>query len=158
MSSIYCTRADIEDLFGVSNVEKWADLDNDLDQDNIDDRITRAITEASDDIDEVMRGGPYDIPIVVTGGSTTPTGITNIAATLAGVWLYTKRGIEDFDQEEGTAKHKLAFNEDEARAKLAEYRASVRRLDAERIGTMTPHSVDAYTEVSEDTTLTSDIR
>jgi len=156
--STYCVRADIEALFGEDNVRAWADLNGNQDVTEIEDRITEAIADASDDVDEVMRGGPYSIPLVDITTLTTPRGIKKITATLAGVWLYNKRGIEDFDQEEGTAKHKLAYNEDEARSQLAEYRASVRRLNATRVGSMTPHAVDHYTEVGSDDNLTSEIR
>lgn len=145
MSSSYCAKADIEAKFGVKNVEKWADLDNDADDTNITARITAAIDAASDDIDATMLGGPYDIPIVLSGGGT-PGEITNICAVLAGVWLYDSRGIEDFDQEEGTSKHKLAFHEDSARSKLAEYRAGVRRIPADTSVSSYPYGYDYYEE------------
>lgn len=145
----YCADTDIFAKFGTTNVTKWADLDSDQNETTITARITAAINAASDDVDAVMLGGPYSIPIVLTGGGT-PGEITNICAVLAGVWLYDSRGVEDYDAEQERAKHKLAFHEDSARAKLAEYRASVRRIPAVSSVTSAPYVRDYYKESHED--------
>ncbi len=227
----YCTRSDIENVFGIDNVIKWADLDNDTKEiaselttrtdadtgiltvatghgvttndtldvfwsagrihgmtvtgttsttisidggsgddlpvvnsepgirlsDKVTARITEAITDAMADIDEKMLGGPYTVPIAKTDTSI-PAGITNIAANLAGVWLYENRGVQDYDAEKRTAKHRLSFSKDQAYNRLNEYRAQVRRLDAAIAGTSIPYVHDHYTQIADDTDLTSKVR
>ena len=227
----YCNRRDIENIFGIGNVIKWTDLDNDTAEivaelttrtdadtgiatmasghgvttndtvdifwkagrihamtvtasdattigidggsgddlpiatttigvrlsDKITSRISEAITEAMDDIDEKMLGGPYTVPIAKADTSI-PTGITNTAAKLAGVWLYENRGVQDYDAEKRTAKHRLSYHKDEAYRKLSEYRAQTRRLDAVIAGISIPYAHDHYTQIADDSNLTSKVR
>lgn len=131
--STYCTRAQIEAVFGVSEVQKWADLDEDADGDANDAdvvaRIARAIAVASAEIDDFVRGMPYVTPLADADGNT-PTTIENIAATMAGVWLYEARGSQDFSPKSGDPYHRLAFKRTEARRFLQQLREGDRKLDA----------------------------
>jgi len=125
----YCTRDDIEDVFGVENVKQWADLDADADATKISNRIDRAREWATSEINDKLRGGRYTIPIQNTNAEI-PVTITNICAQMAGVWLYESRGIADYNPETGGAVHRLKWNKDQVLLVIAEIQASKRRLDA----------------------------
>ncbi|MBN2024952.1 MAG: DUF1320 family protein [Pirellulales bacterium] len=121
----YCVRADVENVFGAHNVRKWADVENHGNGAHIGGRIARAIAAATAEIDDRLRGGPYLVPI-----ATVPTTIRQLAARLAGVWLYESRGIEDFDEVTGRAIHRLAWHREHVDRVLKEIMAGGRRLDA----------------------------
>ncbi len=125
----YCTRSDIEDLFGPLNVAKWADLDNDQDATAIASRIARAIAVATARIDDRLRGGPYSLPIVGD-----PPTLVNLAASLAGLWLYESRGVQDFSPETGVPMHRLRWFSEQAEKTLKDLRAGVLRLDVALVG------------------------
>lgn len=93
----YALRADVEDVFGVENLKKWADLDGDADVGKIDARIVVALTKADEEVNGRLDGGPYEIPF-----TTEPYDgrLTSIAALWAGVWLYSNRGMTDNEGEE----------------------------------------------------------
>ena len=129
MSSAYCEKSNIVDCFGNTNVTQWADIDNDGSAVTIAARIARAIDVASDDIDDALRSGPYSIPITTPTG-TTPTVIVDIAAKLAGVWLYQSRGAEDTTQGPGQPLHMLSSVKGEAHLALANIRTGKIRLNA----------------------------
>lgn len=129
----YCTAQDVYSLFGRSNVDKWADLENTRVRSEMDARIAVAIAWASEEVDDKLRGGPYLLP-VGTGSGVPPSGsfpvpktIMDVAARLAGVWLYEARGIEDVDAE-GRALHKMSWHKNRAYQVLAEVRNGTRRL------------------------------
>ena len=64
------SRSDVEDIFGVVNVARWADLDNDQDATlKIANRINRAIVWATAEMEDRLRNGPYQLPL--TGTSAT---------------------------------------------------------------------------------------
>ncbi len=126
--SIYCTRSNIEAVFGVTNISNWADLDNDQDADNITARITRAIVVVGAEIDDIFRVTGYRIPIADSDGDT-PTTIENLAATKAGLWLYEARGVNDMDNS-GQPMHRLRYMQIWVRRVLEEYRNQKRELDA----------------------------
>ena len=123
--STYCTRSDLEALFGRSNVTKWADMDNDQDSDAIEARIDRAIAVASARIDDRLRSGPYSLPI--TGS---PPTLVNLAAQLAGVWLYESRGVQDFSPDTGYPVHRLRWHTVQAEKTIREILSGVVRLNA----------------------------
>ncbi len=127
--STYCSRSDIERRFGTTNVATWGDLDNDENAGTISANITQAIAVASDKIDDAMRTSHYLISLSTPGGST-PTAIVNIAATLAGVWLRTPRGTEDFDPKTGKAIHELTPLQLEAERDLENIRTGKTRINA----------------------------
>lgn len=142
--SAYCTRSDIEDAFGVTNVSKWADLDDDQDAGKIAARITRAIAEASSIVDTKLRRSVYVVPVErAEGEDDYDPGFVNVVATLAGVWLYEARGVQDFDPDTGRATHRLAFNKKEAHNYLRGLVAGVGEANLRMVGTDGPAVVSS---------------
>ena len=127
--STYCTRSDIEAKFGPNNVSEWGDLNNNDDAAEITARITAAIAAASADIDDYLRGCPYRLPLANDAGDT-PTTITDLAANVAGLWLYENRGVEDVSMRDGRPYHKLSFVTVRVRRTMKEIKDGTRRLDA----------------------------
>lgn len=127
--STYCARADIEAVFGPSNVLIWADLDEDADASNITARITLAISVASEEIDDAVRLMHYTVPLA-DASQTTPVTITNLAATMAGIWLYEARGSQDFDEKTGAPYHRLAFRLEWAKRFIEQLRTGDRKISA----------------------------
>ncbi len=89
-SSVYAQRSDLENIFGVPNIIKWAVLSqNDPDslagQAEITNRINWAIGVATADFENAMRQGRYSLPIAGPGAS---VWATTVVATLAGLLLY----------------------------------------------------------------------
>jgi hypothetical protein len=78
-------------IYGPTNVEKWADLENDGDEDHIEERITWARRTATIRINNRLRGGPYAIPFEAPY----PREVVEMSARLAGTLLYDSRGITD---------------------------------------------------------------
>lgn len=124
----YCNKANVESVFGVTNIANWADLDNDQDGVKIEARIDRAIVVVSAEIDDIIRCVNYQTPLENDSGST-PTTIENLAATLAGLWLYEARGVDDMDQN-NQPMHRLRYMQIWARRTLREIAGGTRKLDA----------------------------
>lgn len=129
----YSARSDIEDVFGVDNVDKWADLDNDANATKITNRIARAIVVADEKVNAALRGGAIDVP--VSGSSVL---ITNNAAILAGVWLYDARGVAEYDAATKDAQHQLHFQRDNAMEELKLIRTGDLDIGVATVDT-TPH-------------------
>ena len=95
----YCVRSDIENIFGIPNIIKWAILSGKDPESNaglaeINSRINWAINWATVDFENSMRQGRYTLPITGAGAS---IWATEVVATLAGLRLYghlrpTQRG------------------------------------------------------------------
>ncbi|MGD0899778.1 MAG: hypothetical protein ABR915_18250 [Thermoguttaceae bacterium] len=86
----YASRSDLENIFGIPNIIKWAILSaNDPDSPaglaEITARINWAIGVATVDFENAMRQGRYTLPITGTGAS---VWATTVVATLAGLLLY----------------------------------------------------------------------
>lgn len=92
----YSERSDIEQRFGVTNVDRWADLDSDSNATNITARITAAILRADSIVDEATLGGVYPVP-----WSTVPNGIMNASAQLAGIWMHDSHPLSGVDGTSG---------------------------------------------------------
>ena len=127
--STYCALADINAAFGTENVTTWSDLDMDADATKKTARVTAAIAFASDAIDDVVRTLNYTIPLANSSGST-PTTITNLAAILAGLWMYEARGSQDFHPRTGEPRHRLAFRREYAERTLDNLRTGKINIDA----------------------------
>ena len=125
--STYCDTDDIDQIFGTTNVTRWADLDCDANATKIANRKTQAIVVACEEIDDYLRNTPYRIP-AQTAAAATPASIAELAATLAGIWLYEARGAQDF--QEGKPYHRYAFKRTWARRVLAEIADGTRKIDA----------------------------
>ena len=83
----YASRGDLENIFGIPNIIKWAILSqNDPDspegQAEIVNRINWAIGVATADFENAMRQGRYTLPITGQGAS---VWATTVVATLAGI-------------------------------------------------------------------------
>jgi hypothetical protein len=87
----YADRADIELLFGKTNVEKWADVDNNQNQDDIGTRICWALQNAKAYFDDSLYRGPLVIPFVAPY----PNQVRVENARYAGCTLYDSRGVVD---------------------------------------------------------------
>ena len=98
-SDAYCVRSDIENIFGILNIIKWAILSgNDPTSSSgmaeINSRINWAINWATVDFENALRSGRYTLPITGAGAS---IWAKEVVATLAGLRLYghlrpTQRG------------------------------------------------------------------
>ena len=142
----YATRATIEAVFGVKNVAKWADLDNNGIAEAIAARIASAIAWADGEIDDRFRKSVYDLPIA-DADSTTPASIVSIASNLAGVWLYENRGVQDFDEDTGAPFHKLEYNRRRAENAIQAILSGSRTLDAVmRVTRTVPEVIDEEDE------------
>lgn len=128
MASAYCTREDIEQVFGRTNVTKSADLDDNGNAEEIAARITAMIVAASNEVDDRLRGGPYRVPITQTCET-----IKFLTAHLAGVMLYEARGVQDFDTTTGLPYHRLHWHRTHVDTILTQIRSGVRRLDIETV-------------------------
>ena len=87
----YITRSNIEDIFGIENIKTWADLQNNGDATSISTRITGAITYTQAEVDDRLRGSAYTVPL----SEPTVQSLIDIAARIAGYWLWLSRGIDD---------------------------------------------------------------
>lgn len=106
----YATQTDIEEIFGVPNVKKWADRDGDGVEANITARITKALAYADVTINDRLRDSQYTV--IPFTDSPLPESVVDVAAKLAAIWLYENRGIADYDPDTGRMVHKLKFTKD----------------------------------------------
>ena len=120
----YISKADVEALFGTSNVAKWSNLDNDDAQTN-EARIDDAIDYAEGLIDDRLRDSKYAVPLVGNSTNALRT-IKNVAAQLAGWWLYRARGLRDDDE----TTDKMATHEEDAQGIIDGYLSGRMKLDA----------------------------
>lgn len=125
--STYCTRSDIEETFGVGNVAEWGKLSDSYSDAQVLTRITRAITVASEDIDDTLRAAGIEVPCVDESDAT-PTTIEQLCADLAGVWLYESRGIDDVGRD-GSPNHRLKTFADRAQTRLDEILSRKRKIN-----------------------------
>lgn len=89
----YITLANIEKKFGQSNVQKWANVDNDDNLDKIAAKQRVAMDDAEGYINSRLRGKGYVIPFAAPY----PSEIVRITALRAAVELYMSRGVVDAD-------------------------------------------------------------
>lgn len=128
----YCTRGDIELVFGAKNVRVWADLDGDGNEANITARIAHACDVAQEEIDSVLRSTPYSLPIKDESGNSVPI-ITEASAVLAGVYLYESRGVSLRQQDPSqpvAPYHPYTYKREWVYGILKDIVKGVRRLDA----------------------------
>ncbi len=125
----YCTRSDIEQRFGADSVADFADLDEQTNTTTMTSRINYAIDVAEAEVDSIMRCSPYAVPIVGID-TTTPVLLTHICATLAGVYLYTARGVQNYDPATGRGVHSYEFHRQDALTLLRALADGTRKLNA----------------------------
>ena len=99
----YATRSDMEQIFGKTNIDAWADIDKlptttvteqSASSAAITARIDFFLAEADVEIDDALREGPYEVPFI-----TVHSALTAIAARLAAYRMYTARGAVADDNE-----------------------------------------------------------
>jgi hypothetical protein len=124
---LLCQRSDIEQIYGLSNVVKWADLDNSEDASDIASRITLSILRAQEEINNRFRGSLYSVPFAT--GTSANTQMKYLCAELAGVLLYESRGVQDFHAQTGRMFHRLEANRNRVELMIKDLLAGKRRLD-----------------------------
>lgn len=117
-----CDDADLDLVFGKRNVDKWADLNNDKDTTAILAVRARAREDATNEIYDLLRGGPYAIPF-----TSVPSAARRQCSKLAGVLLYEGRGVMDTTDEDG--KHRLRMHKKEVYTWCRRIRGGQIRLD-----------------------------
>lgn len=113
-TSLYATRSDIEDIYGITNVAKWADINNDgvSTEDRVTDRVNKALSRATAEINDRLRGSRYSIPFTEV-----PNTVVYLCALYAGIWLYSSRGVTDYDPN-GKAQDQLSYQRKEFNKKI----------------------------------------
>lgn len=125
----YCTQADIEARFGESNVAKWSQADQDSTATDTD-RVTAAIAYADAEIDSMMRGGRYTLPL---SGTDTSYIVKSWSVRLAACWLYESRGIIDVDRE----SNPMAVHRKDVVTEIRSVRMGAMRLSLTEIASST---------------------
>ena len=120
----YSTRSNMDDIFSAGNITKWSDQEGN--GSGVDARVARAIAYADDFIDATLSDGPY----VTIPFTTAPSLIVDASARLAAAWLYTNRGIADFDQETEKAQDKFQFMRADVTKTLERIRSGKLRFPA----------------------------
>ena len=120
----YAENQDIYDIFGESNVLEWANMQelattHEDYEDEIDRRMTASLAYAKEDMDDLLRGGGYDVPFV--GAAITST-IKRCCALKAGAWLFEWRRDDDEDDRYNNMEKK-------ADRLIEQIRRDVRRFD-----------------------------
>lgn len=123
---MYCTRQDLNNLFGKSNIDTWADLDSDQDADKIEARINSVIDQAGAELEEEWQDTIYAIPFTKPDSEAIPETVTQAVALLSGIILWDARGLDD---EDGTAKGYQA-REKRVRKIIRGVKLGTRRLNA----------------------------
>ena len=122
----YSAKADIDAIFGETNVAMWSNLENVSITSGVPtadtSRIADAIEYADGVIDDRFRGSRYSVPF-----SSVPVVLKNWSATLAGVWLFRSRGFAANQDSEETNRY--AGMEANVLREMDLYLANTRRLD-----------------------------
>jgi len=113
MSSSYCTRDDIETIYGEDNVAVFANLDKTSSAGTVTARIASWIAEASEAMEEMGRPLGFQIPFVTDAG-TVPESIVKMTARLAGIIGYEAFGLDGFSPE-GKPNHKYWYQRQQVR-------------------------------------------
>ena len=104
--SALISRTDLDNVWGVNNIDTWAALNADDDATDISDRVTQAITWASAEINNRFRSSKYTTPLSFNNDS---AAFLTIVATFAGWWLYASRGVNATDEgDEVTRRFEMA--------------------------------------------------
>lgn len=119
----YCTTTELNQLAGTANVQTWADYNKDG---NTTANITAAIERADNEINDLLRDGPYAIPF-----SSVPTTIKWMSARIALYYLYSRRGFHDVTKKDSTG-NQLKADYDMSIEELRQISNGRRRIDATR--------------------------
>jgi len=88
-------RADLDDVFGASNIDKWADLENEGDVDHIAARVAWSIALAEGYVQANIKMTTYVWDTVKTNPM-----VEHAIAIKAGLLLHTNRSVVDSDGEQ----------------------------------------------------------
>lgn len=133
---LYAVRSDIEELFGVAELKKWADREGTQDGSEIAAAIASALSDATEYVNDRLRGGRYDLPFAPI-----PPMIKDITRRRAATMLYEWRGATDYDAK-GAPLDRLTVHRKWVEDMLNKLRAGVIRLDATSVGGASyPHVV-----------------
>lgn len=100
----YSMRKDIELIFGVENVTRWADPENSADTALIEDRIDWANQQAEYYVNGRLKNGRYAIPFTKPCVQI----VVLISASFAGAFLYDTRRVVDTQGDEIAAQRRNA--------------------------------------------------
>lgn len=129
----YLQRRDIEDVFGISNVTVWADLDGKEIEADIEARIERALNYGERHVEDRFRNSAYVVPFVESEPNALDT-VKHQMARLAGWWLYTSRGLRDNEQ----TSDKMQIHVDEATDTIDRYLSGQMVMNVKRNNYTTP--------------------
>ena len=96
------TRDTLDELFGRTNISMWADLDNEKNAYDINERVTKAIARAQDDL--VTRTNQRPITTYIAQAA-----VEEVIATLAGIRLYNNRGLAPLDGAKTPVDHRVKY-------------------------------------------------
>lgn len=120
----WTSRGEIENMFGLTNVTQWADLENQGVTADIADRIQWAVEEATEEARMRLRGSSVDLEALQCA----PRPLRLATTRVAGLLLYESRGIKDVD-EEGHGMHRLSWHSKRADKFFQQVRAGTLLLD-----------------------------
>ena len=132
----YSTIADLNNCWGDPNIQAWSDLAGAGVPDTS--RIAAAQAWADAQIDVLLIGGPYALPLVILDASTRIV-VTNWSTVLAGHWLYFSRGLLDKDEQGNKLEDRRKKIEEEIRGASQ----SRPRLNAQRRWAPNPTAMTA---------------
>ncbi len=107
----YCTREDVDLVYGQETIYDWADINGNDDGERVKKRIQWAIDRACRRIDSRLRCRDFDLPF-----DPVPLEICDIAAQLAGYYLWFARMLDKTDK----AKDNLSHMQDDAEGMINE--------------------------------------
>ncbi len=90
---VYHVRSDVDLIYGKENVTKWADLNNNGNEEEIAARVTWASELSYEYTNANLADGPYDVPFEVDPD--THVIIKDLSARWTGWILYESRGFVD---------------------------------------------------------------
>ncbi|MDO4628224.1 MAG: DUF1320 family protein [Planctomycetia bacterium] len=137
---IYTTRNDIELVFGARNVQRWADLDGDENETQIEARIQNVCELASAEIEDILRNRRYVFPLVRSKT------LCDLVAKMAGLHLHDSRGVIDNTSTETDIVSRIRK---EVEQKITHIRTGEILLEGERYGNAPQVVQDANMHKSE---------
>lgn len=107
LTPVYTNYKILSELYGSINVDKWADLNNDRDPNEISKTVYRACWNSSRQIDSITKNGFYDPPFEFPY----PPMIEQLASMQAAYYLYTTSGkFHDIFDKQFNSVHKEIKN------------------------------------------------
>lgn len=125
----YCTKTNIQQIFGTANVEAWATMASADTTEIKNARIDYACAVATETMNDVARVTPYAVPLQNASGNV-PASVVYRTAQLAGVVLYEARGVDDVDPRSGQPRHRLQFIREDVQRWMEQFRTGQLKIDA----------------------------